>query len=98
VWQETFKDLVRRMVDFSRHELRQMVVLPVGSRLGQGAVELDAAQPERGAFTAMATMEATAGSYIVARIKVDCQLWQTLLGVTTPAYLDQEGQHCRLDC
>lgn len=85
------KDLVRGLVDFTMDELRQIVVLPAGSRLEQGATYLDLARPEPGAFTAMAGMEATAGSYIVPKTEVDYVLWNKLLGVTNPARLDQEG-------
>jgi hypothetical protein len=68
-------------------ELRQIPILPSGSRLEQGATYLDLKHPERGEFTARGDMEAEPGAWCVPKSQVDYQLWNRLIGVENPERL-----------
>jgi len=73
-----------RMLDgFTDDLLKQIPILPVGSRLEQDATYLDLAG-DRGEFTGTSGMEAKPGSLLVPKSEVDYQLWNRLRGVTDP--------------
>jgi hypothetical protein len=78
------KELHNRMREFADADLAQIRVLPVGSRLEQGATYVDLNDPARREFTA--TGEQTAGpeNYFVPKTEVPYQLWNRLLGVENP--------------
>lgn len=77
-----------RLPEFTDDELKQIVVLPQGTRLQQGATYLDLLHPTRQAFTAMGRMEATAETYYVPKTEVSYPLWNKLTGVENPDRLD----------
>jgi hypothetical protein len=75
------------LADFTDDELRQLPVLPSGSRLEQGATYIDLRHRERGELTAMGNMEAGPDNWYVPKTEVDYQLWNRLRGVQNPERL-----------
>jgi len=74
-----------RMLDgFTDDLLKQIPILPVGSRLEQDATYIDLAADRR-EFTATSGMEAKPGNLLVPKSEVDYQLWNRLRGITDPA-------------
>lgn len=65
-------------------DLKQIRVLPTGSRLEQGATYFDLNDPERGEFTATGDMEAGSGNWYVAKTDTHYNLWNLLIGVDNP--------------
>lgn len=78
------KQLHRRLHDYTSSELKQIPVLPQGSRLEQGAKYIDLNHPEQGEFTAMGSMVAEEDNSFVPKTEVDYQLWNRLTGVQSP--------------
>lgn len=78
------KDLHRQLSNYTDDELKQIPVLPPGSRLEQGATYIDLTAPERREFTAMGGMEASTSNWYVPKTEVDYQLWNRLIGVQNP--------------
>jgi hypothetical protein len=74
------KTLHGRLPAFSNEELKQILILPVGSRLKQGATYLDLNDPQRRVFTATVGMEAGPNSLYVPKREVPYLLWDRLLG------------------
>jgi hypothetical protein len=79
-----YKDVNRALRGFTDDELKQIPVLPAGSRLEQGATYIDLAAPEPREFTATGDMEAHRGQRLVLKSSVDYTLWNRLIGVTGP--------------
>lgn len=86
------KEAHRLLPDWTDDELKQLPVIPEGSRLEQGATYVDLRDPARRAFTATAGMVAGRHSYCVPKSEVDYMLWNRLIGVEDPARLDQAEQ------
>ncbi|HWQ32019.1 MAG TPA: hypothetical protein VNQ79_03980 [Blastocatellia bacterium] len=78
------KELHRRMHDFGDAELRQIRILPVGSRLQQGATYIDLSDPHPTEFTATGEMTVEPGHFYAAKSDVPYQLWNRLIGVANP--------------
>jgi hypothetical protein len=78
------KPVHRRLQGFADDELKQIRLLPAGSRLEQGATYLDLANLARGEFTATGDMEVSPNQWMVAKKEVPYPLWNQLLGVETP--------------
>ena len=85
------KHLHRRLRDLSDDDLKQIPVIPAGSRLEQGATYIDLAQDEPREFTAMGNMEAGARNCYVLKSAVDYQIWNRLIGVEDPERLGNAG-------
>jgi len=83
------KDVHRRLRDFNDDELKQIPVLPPGSRLEQDASYLDLADPNRAEFKALGNMDAGPDNDYVPKTEVHYQLWNRLIGVTEPARTGQ---------
>ena len=83
------KDVHRRMRGFSDDELKQIPVVPTGSRLEQGATYLDLLNPGQGEITAQGNMEAGSNTCYVPKSEVDYQLWNRLRGVEDPERVGQ---------
>lgn len=81
---DQIKDLHRSLTGYTDTELKQIVVLPAGSRLEQGATYIDLQDPERQEFTAMGGMAAGPDHYYVPKSEVGYQLWNRLLGRQDP--------------
>jgi hypothetical protein len=79
------KEAHRLLPDFSDDQLKQLPVLPAGSRLEQDATYLDLADPGRREFKATSGMEAGPDRLLVPKGAVDYQLWNRLRGVTDPS-------------
>jgi len=79
------KEAHRSLSDFSDDQLKQIPILPAGSRLEQDATYIDLADRELQEFTATSGMEVKPSQLIVPKTEVDYQLWNRLRGVTDPA-------------
>ena len=77
---------------FSEDELKQIPILPSGSRLRQGATYVDLRDPSRHEFTALGNTEAGPGNRYVAKDSVDYVIWNRLIGVQNPERLQQAGE------
>ncbi len=86
------KDLHRRLHDFTDDELKQIPVLPRGSRLEQEAtyIDLRAAQPHE--FTARGDEVAGPENWYVPKNVVGYGLWNRLIGVRDPERLGTAGE------
>lgn len=82
-----FKDIHRRLAELPDDVLKQIPVLPQGSRLEQGATYLDLADSQPKAITATGDMEAGPNNCYVPKSEVDYQLWNRLVGVDNPERL-----------
>ena|SRR6185437_9453696 len=74
--------------DLTDEQLRAIPVLPVGSRLRQGATYLDLNDSQRRPFTATGAMIAGESNYYVPKDNIDYTLWNRLIGITNPERLD----------
>lgn len=81
---DDIKELYDALPDFSKDELKQIVVLPAGTRLEQGATYVDLRTRDRSEFTAIGGMEVGERSWIVPKSEVDYQTWNRLIGITNP--------------
>jgi len=71
--------------EFTDDQLKQVPIMPAGSRLEQDAAYIDLADPGRKEFKALGSMEAGPDQLLVPKAEVDYQLWNRLRGVTDPA-------------
>ncbi len=78
------KELHDKLQDFTDDELKQIVIIPHGSRLAQTATYIDLNNPKREEFTAMGAIEADANNYYVPKSEIGYQLWNKLIGVENP--------------
>jgi hypothetical protein len=86
---QEIKDLQRGWLrGLTNEQLKEIPVVPVGSRLRQGATYLDLNDPQRRPFTAMGGMVADETNYYVPKDDIDYTLWNRLIGVTNPERLD----------
>lgn len=86
------KELHSQLKSLTSDELKQIPVLPSGSRLEQGAKYIDLMAPERKEFTAMGSMEAGPDNCYVPKTEVDYQLWNRLTGVQNPERLGEANE------
>lgn len=82
------KELHSVLSDYTSDELKQIVLMPYGTRLEQGAKYLDL-MGDRQEFTAMGNQSAEVGQWIVPKTETDYVLWNKLKGVTDPDRLDE---------
>jgi hypothetical protein len=75
------KELHARLSEWSDGDLKQIPVLPEGSRLEQNATYIDLMAATAHEFTATGSMEASAGHRYVPKSEVPYELWNRLLGV-----------------
>lgn len=73
-----YKDIPELLPNWTSSELKQLVIVPEGSRLQQGATYFDIRRPERGEFKARGDMEAEPGSRLVPKDRVGYDLWNKL--------------------
>jgi hypothetical protein len=81
------KDVHQTWRDLSDADLKQLPVLPEGTRLEQGAVYFDLNDPNRGEIKALGNMEAGSQNRYVAKSAVPYPLWNALIGVDNPERL-----------
>lgn len=86
------KELHSELAEYTSDQLKQIPVLPQGSRLEQGAKYIDLKDPERKVFTAMGGMEAGPDNMYVPKTEVDYQLWNRLTGVQNPERLGEASE------
>jgi len=79
------KEVHRLLSDYTDDQLKQIPILPPGTRLEQDATYLDLAAPEPAEFTATSGMSVAPDGLIVPKSEVDYQLWNRLRGITDPA-------------
>ena len=79
------KEAHRLLNGYTDDQLKQIPILPAGSRLEQDAAYIDLADPDRKEFKATSGMSAGPDSLLVPKSEVDYQLWNRLRGVTDPA-------------
>jgi hypothetical protein len=73
------KDVHARLRRMRDDDLKQIPIVPAGSRLEQGATYLDLRAEYPAPFTATGGIEAEGGTAYVAKSEVDYQLWNLLL-------------------
>lgn len=84
-----YKDIQRQLHGLSDAELKRIPVMPVGSRLAQGATYIDLYDQNAQPFTATGNMTATEDNLFIPKEDVDYLLWNQLTGVQNPARLDE---------
>ena len=78
------KQMHRKFDHLLDADLKQIRVLPEGSRLEQGATYFDLNHPERGEITATGDLQAEADNWYVAKKETHYNLWNLLIGVDNP--------------
>ena len=78
------KEVHRALAGFEDDDLKQIPILPVGSRLSQGATYIDLAGAPPREFTATGEMAAEEGKYYVPKDAVPYILWNRLIGEPKP--------------
>ena len=86
-----FKELHSTLADFTGDELKNIMIVPTGTRLVQGSKYIDLQHREQGAFMALADMVAEPDHYYVSKKETDYVLWNRLNRVANPARLDEPG-------
>ncbi|QBD78716.1 hypothetical protein EPA93_23125 [Ktedonosporobacter rubrisoli] len=86
------KELHTKLADLTDDELKQIQILPVGTRLEQGSRYIDLQHLEQGDFVATASMVSGSNNLYVAKKDAPYVLWNRLNQVTNPARLDEPGQ------
>jgi hypothetical protein len=81
----------RQLVEWSDDDLKQVPLLPAGSRLESGATYVDLRDPARREFTATGEMQVPSDGLYVPKAQVDDRTWKRLLGVRTPERIGQAG-------
>lgn len=81
---DEIKEIHGRYPQFTNDQLRQIPILPDGSRLAQGASYFDLNNPEGGEFTATSDMTTAKDNWYAPKSEVGYQLWNRLIGVENP--------------
>ncbi len=84
------KELHNKLADLTDDELKNVSIVPVGSRLEQGAKYIDLQHLEQDEFVATAGMVAEEDHYYVPKKATDYVLWNRLNQVTNPERLDEQ--------
>src|SRR5262245_37719862 len=77
------KEARLQLVGWTDDELKQIPLMPVGTRLDPGAVYVDLREPARREFTATGDMLVPTDGLYVPRSEVDYRAWNRLLGIRT---------------
>ncbi len=83
------KPLHATLADLTNDELKEILIIPEGQRLEQGAKYIDLAHLEQGEFVARADMLAEQGHYYVPKKETNYVLWNRLNQVDNPTRLDE---------
>ena len=81
--------LAGRLDNFSRDELSQISIVPIGAKLQQGAVYLDMRIPAPVPFTATADTQATELNYYASKAEIPYELWDRLVEALGPASMGE---------
>jgi hypothetical protein len=86
---EDIKELHTRLADLTDNDMKNLLILPTGTRLEQGAKYIDLEHLERGEFVATGPIIAEPGHYYVAKKDTNYILWNRLNQVEDPKRLDE---------
>lgn len=86
------KEARDKLKGFPREALRQVPVVAEGERLQQGATYIDLRTGEPREFKATGDMRATKDHWYVPKDSTAYELWNGLIGVTTPERLNTGGR------
>lgn len=78
------KPLHRRLQTFSDDALKEVSILPEGTRLEQGATYIDLKDQQPEEFTATGDMEAGPDNWYVNKRDVHYEIWNRLIGIDDP--------------
>jgi len=81
-----------RFQNWNDADLRQIPIMPPGSRLEQGATYVDLHAPELREFTAIGNETAGQDNWYAPKDLVPYPIWNRLLGVDNAARLDQASR------
>ena len=84
--------LAGRLNEFTHDELSQIPVVPVGSKLKQGAVYLDMRIPASVPFAATGDIKATDTNYYAPKAEIPYQLWNRLVAALGPAMMGEASK------
>lgn len=87
----SIKEMHTKLADLTDDELKNINIVPTGTRLEEGAQYIDLNHLENGAFVGDASMVALPEHYYVAKKETDYVLWNRLNQVENPARLDEPG-------
>jgi hypothetical protein len=73
-----YKDIQDLLPGWSPAELKQLIIVPEGTRLQQGATYFDLRHPDRGEFKARGDMSPPADSRLVPKDRTGYDLWNKL--------------------
>ena len=86
---DELKSMHTMLGDMTDDELKNITILPAGTRLEQGAKYIDLRHLEHGEFVARSNMVADVDNSYVPKKETDYLLWNRLDQVETPARLDE---------
>ena len=78
------KRIHRALADFQDDDLKQIPILPVGSRLQQGATYIDLAADRPEEIETTGALTADPGHYYVPKDRVPHEIWNRLIGEPKP--------------
>jgi hypothetical protein len=81
---DNIKELTRTLAELSTDELKDIPIVPTGTRLEQGAVYLDLRNPARGPFQATAEMFASEENLHAPKAEIPYELWNRLVSILCP--------------
>jgi hypothetical protein len=82
--------LSEKLTAFTNDQLAQIPIVPVGTRLKQGAVYLDLRHPAPAPFTATAEMVVQEANYYTPKAEVPYEIWNRLVELLSPGELRSE--------
>lgn len=83
------KGVHRSLSGFEDDDLKRIPIMPLGSRLEQGATYIDLHESERHEFTARGDMVVEDGHWYAPKSSVPYWIWNRLLGIENPERLDR---------
>lgn len=86
---DEIKSMHTILADLTDDELKNITILPAGTRLEQGAKYIDLRNLEQGEFVARSNMVPDVDNAYVPKKETDYLLWNRLNQVETPARLDE---------
>jgi hypothetical protein len=86
---DEIKSMHTILADLTDDELKNITILPAGTRLEQGAKYIDLRNLEQGEFVARSNMVADVENAFVPKKETDYLLWNRLNQVETPARLEE---------
>ncbi len=75
-----FKELHGQFPQLDNADLKNIPILPAGTRLDQGATYLDLMNPDKGEYSAVGSETVGEKDYIVPKSEIGYPLWNRLIG------------------